>query len=97
MNKIMNAIFGRKNKMNKIMEIINEWDPIGLFPLAPEDEYYFEINDIENVISENPKISEEELAQNIDEIFLRWFNDIYESDLESCRKVAEKILHQKNK
>lgn len=83
--------------MNRIMEIINEWDPMGLFPLAPEDEYDFEVNDIEKVISENPKISKEELAQNIDEIFLRWFNGIYESDLESCRKVAEKILYQKNK
>lgn len=87
------SLFGWKNKMNRIMKIINDWDPIDLFPMAPKNEYDIEINDI---ISDNPNISTEELAQNIDIIFLRWFNGIYESDLISCRKVAEKILNQKN-
>ena len=25
--------------MDRIEQIINEWDPIGLFPMAPKDEY----------------------------------------------------------
>ena len=29
--------------MEKITEIINEWDPIELFPMAPKDEYIEEV------------------------------------------------------
>ncbi|EAC2694899.1 DUF1871 domain-containing protein, partial [Listeria monocytogenes] len=30
----------------KVEKIINDWDPIELFPLAPKDEYSQEINKI---------------------------------------------------
>ena len=32
--------------MKEIMNLINTWDPIGLFPHAPEDEYSIEIRKI---------------------------------------------------
>ncbi len=38
--------------LNKIMiKIINEWDPIDFFPMAPEDEYSNEILQVENNIA----------------------------------------------
>ena len=35
--------------MKEIMNLINAWDPIGFFPLAPKDEYINEIRKIETV------------------------------------------------
>ena len=32
--------------MERITQIINDWDPIGFFPMAPKDEY---INEIKKV------------------------------------------------
>lgn len=36
--------------MNEIMKIINEWDPISFFPMAPKDEYINEITKIYNLM-----------------------------------------------
>ena len=35
---------------DKIEKIINDWDPIGFFPMAPEDEYTDEISKIHEYI-----------------------------------------------
>ena len=32
--------------MERITQIINDWDPIGFFPMAPKDEYINEIKKI---------------------------------------------------
>jgi len=34
--------------MERITQIINDWDPIGFFPMAPKDEY---INEIKKIIA----------------------------------------------
>ena len=39
--------------MNNVRNIINEWDPIGLFPYAPKDEYDAEIMAIEEILENN--------------------------------------------
>ena len=40
-----------------IADIINEWDPIDLFPMAPRDEYVKEIERIKCIISNKSSIS----------------------------------------
>ena len=37
----------------KISNIINRWDPVKIFPMAPEDEYYDEIKKIKEYIEKN--------------------------------------------
>ena len=40
----------KKYEVSCLQQIINEWDPIGLFPIAPKDEYVEEIRKIEEYI-----------------------------------------------
>lgn len=78
--------------MNEIMKIINEWDPIDFFPLAPNDEYINEITKIYNLLISDGRIQTEQLAQAINEIFTNTFgNDVYEENIVDCRKVANEI------
>ena len=80
--------------MEKIIRIINEWDPLGLFPLAPRDEYVDEATKIYEYINNNKSITIQQLAQTIHRIFLETFGqDIYEEDMQKCIFVAEKILN----
>lgn len=44
-----------------IMTIINDWDPIELFPMAPADEYTSEIEKIQEVLKLNNYIIIQEL------------------------------------
>ena len=52
-----------------IADIINEWDPIDLFPMAPRDEYVKEIERIKCIISNKSSISTNELAMEIHNLF----------------------------
>lgn len=79
--------------MNKILIIVNEWDPIGLFPMAPKDEYIDEIKKIHKYLNENQNVTEEKLAKKINEIFIQSFgSDVYIEDIEGCLKVAKGIV-----
>ena len=79
--------------MKNISELINEWDPIELFPYAPKDEYISEIKEIEKFVMDNKNISVTELAKVIDNIFCRSFGEgTYESNPNNSMKVAERIL-----
>lgn len=40
--------------MDRIEQIINEWDPIGLFPMAPKDEYVEEGKKQQNILKNGP-------------------------------------------
>lgn len=79
--------------MNKeIVNIINDWNPIEIYPLL-DDEYYPEIKELLKIISQNNNISVKELAIEIDNIFIRFFgNDIYISDINKCEEIAAIIL-----
>ena len=81
--------------MNNITEIINEWDPIGFFPMAPKDEYINEINKIYRYIISNQVTEVHSLAMAINDIFLETFGrSVYEQDIEQCISVASKILNE---
>ena len=76
-----------------ILEIINDWDPIGFFPMAPKDEYTSEVEKIYEYVHSNHSLQIEQLAQRINELFVRRFGrDVYNEDMEQCIVVAKKIL-----
>lgn len=76
-----------------ISSAINQWDPIGLFPMAPEDEYRNEIIKIFTYLDQNPNVTEEELAQKINEIFqISFGTDVYFEDIRGCMNVAKQII-----
>ena len=54
--------------MDKITQIINEWDPLGFFPMAPLDEYSEEICRIYGYMNSHEGICVERLAIAINEI-----------------------------
>lgn len=79
--------------MEKLVLIINDWDPIGFFPMAPKDEYSNEINKIYEYLYNNRNIEVENLAREINTIFKRAFGtDVYVEDMEKCKNVASEIL-----
>ncbi|WP_430022783.1 DUF1871 family protein [Paenibacillus sp. MABNR03] len=76
-----------------VKRIIDEWDPIDLFPYAPEDEYEEEIKQIEDCIV-NSSLEKDNLGKEIYEMFRRRFgSDIFTQSLESCINIANKILN----
>lgn len=75
-----------------IKKIINEWDPIEFFPMAPEDEYSNEILKIEKYLADNGNTDVQTLAVAIDNIFASSFGrDVYLADMNDCVEVAKKI------
>lgn len=79
--------------MDKIQEIINEWDPIDLFPMAPKDEYIDEITEIYQYLNANKNVTEEKLAEKINEIFLIAFDDDFIEDTKKCLDIAKQIIN----
>lgn len=78
-----------------VSEIINEWDPIGLFPYAPKDEYEVEIFQIQQVL--NITTDKQILANKIMEIFIKRFgNDVFTNSYDDCLEVAEEIINSIN-
>jgi hypothetical protein len=79
-----------------IQGTINKWDPVGLFPYAPPDEYDSEISEICEFIDrtiQKGDIEENELASRICEVFSRSFgNDVFKAGFEECLAVARKII-----
>ncbi|MCH5259570.1 MAG: DUF1871 family protein [Lachnospiraceae bacterium] len=83
--------------MNKIAKIINDWDPIGFFPMAPKNEYANEIEKIYSFISSHPETHIQLLAEEINKIFLEAFErDIYNADMIQCTQIATQILNSNN-
>lgn len=78
---------------NSIKQIIDKWDPIGLSAISPTDEYSSEIKQIENYIKNNDNVISEQLAQEINSIFLEAFGEeIYHSDMSQCLIISQKII-----
>ena len=77
--------------INSVKTIINEWDPVDLLYHAPDDEYRFEIEDIERLLESIQNHSE--LALEIQNIFLKSFGDDFLKNTPfECADVARKIL-----
>ncbi len=82
--------------MDLVTSIINEWDPIGFFPMAPQDEYSNEIKKIYDLVFNEQELQVYSLAQAINKIFVETFGrDVYEEDMAQCVIVAKKILEDK--
>ena len=90
-------IYKIKKLENNIKEIIDFWDPIELFPFAPQDEYDFEIRQIRNKMFTNKDIKIGELALVIQTVFKNAFpEDVYHSDESIEFDIAKKILKKCN-
>ncbi|MBO0477972.1 DUF1871 family protein [Vagococcus sp. DIV0080] len=77
-----------------IEKIINEWDPVDLFPMAPKDEYKKEISDIVDICEKNTNISVIKLSILIKRIFENSFGKelIFKSnELEIAKKIISII------
>ena len=79
--------------ISDVAHIINEWDPIGLFPMAPKDEYCKEIAEIYGYIELHDVIDVFDLATEINRVFLLAFgNDVFVCNEKECVEVSKKIL-----
>lgn len=75
-----------------ITSIINNWDPVGLLPLAPDDEYRFEIELICRYLAEND-VTALTLGQYIHRMFTERFgSDVFPQGTAECTEIAEEIL-----
>ena len=83
-----------ERSLDSVREIINDWDPIGLFPMAPDDEYEDEIRQIYEYVSDNANIGKKELATFISDTFIDVFGiDVFTASDIDCQSVAEQILN----
>jgi len=74
-----------------ITEIINEWDPIDLFPFAPQDEYKKEIDNIIKLINGTKDI--DDISNGIYTIFSESFgDDVFKKNLNDCISIAALII-----
>lgn len=83
-----------EHSLECVRDIINDWDPIGLFPMAPDDEYEDVIRQIYKYISDNADIGKKELATYISNTFIDLFGiDSFTASDIDCLYVAEQILN----
>lgn len=76
----------------KLIEIINNWNPADIYPLL-EDEYYPEIIRIEEFIVRTKELTINTLATFINFTFINAFDEnIFAKSFKDCESVAEKIL-----
>ena len=79
--------------LDKIRFIINEWDPLGIFPYVPADEYNLEIVEILEFLEKSKDISVTSLGNQIYIIFLKTLGkDVFNKSIKECIEVAQKIL-----
>jgi len=79
--------------INTVKLIIDAWDPIELFPYAPNDEYHSEIREIEQLLDSIKY--KEELADGIYSIFMESFGKhTFHKTKNECAMIAQKILDQ---
>ena len=80
--------------MNDVRSIINEWDPIDLFPFCPLDEYDSEILQIKAIFKDTMK--EDELGEHINSIFTKSFGkSLFQKSNNECCLIARKILEDR--
>jgi hypothetical protein len=80
---------------NKIKTIINQWDPMNLFPHAPSDEYSSEIREVCNFLENSRDYISYDLGQKILAIFQSAFGkDLFPKSLAQCNEIAVEIIHE---
>ena len=77
--------------MNRVKQIIDSWDPMGLLSHAPNDEYNSEINQIEELLKFTNNVNE--VSNGIWKIFINAFGEenFKKSKLE-CKQIAYLLL-----
>lgn len=70
-----------------IKQAIDEWNPMGLLPMAPPDEYDIESKALSEVFQ--PSMSTQELAETIAGIFTHYFDEPFSS--RQCEGAARRI------
>lgn len=77
-----------------IKKIIDEWDPIGLLPYTPADEYEKEVELIESYLCNTNPITRDSLGNEILHLFSRRFGSVFEENIATCIEIAKKILEE---
>lgn len=81
---------------DKVMDIINDWDPIGVLPYSPKDEYLSETEKIIEIWERDKILDANNLADIIDTIFINSFGeDVYKVDRKNTLLLANKLLELK--
>lgn len=80
--------------INTIRKEINEWDPIDLLDIAPNDEYECEIKAIFDRLSKYAEIDKNIVSSVICVVFAREFGSTFTNNYNtaSCVPIAEKII-----
>lgn len=81
--------------MNITVDIIEkaliEWDPIGLFPFAPKNEYRDESVSIYKTIGQSSDVVK--VAEAVHSVFLKSFGkNTFSMSIDECMGVAESIV-----
>ena len=80
--------------IEKLTQIINEWDPIGIISFTPKDEYAPEIKEIVKFLGVCNKDDIASLAEKIMIIFTQSFgSNIFTKQLQECKVIARKIFN----
>lgn len=80
-------------KKAELLQIINDWDPIGIIAFSPCDEYLPEINKIEKYLQACEKADVQSLANEIKGIFTDSFGvNVFTRQIDECENIAKKIL-----
>lgn len=74
---------------DNIIQIINEWNPLDIYPLL-EDEYAFESQKVLEATSSANTVNE--LANEVINIFEKSFGKKFDKSVDECRIIAEKII-----
>lgn len=83
-----------KCNYNTIKSIINQWDPLLLLHMTPDDEYDLEIKKIVKFINPSNYINDNELAKEIQNIFSLAFGSSFNKNYDTCIEISKKILEQ---
>ena len=80
------------NSIELIRCVLNEWDPLELFPMAPLDEYMPEVIQIEEFVNRD-QCDGEVLGLAIRELMRKRFgDDVFTKSQDECMEVAKRIL-----
>lgn len=77
--------------MSSVKKIIDDWDPIDVLFHAPDDEYHFEIEEIEKLLDMTKDYNE--VAKGIYDIFLKSYGNVSFQKTEiECIEISKKLL-----
>lgn len=77
---------------NIVKKFIDEFNPMGLFPNAPDNEFDIESKKIASQINQNSTINE--IAEIITKVHSKSFDEQFE--IKACMSTAEKIYQSLN-